>query len=638
MSFDLQKRYNIMDELDEMTSQLRQSRIEPLRGVINNESHGELPSSESPFNPICFYDVQYPEPTLSKTNRVLTKYENKDASTVDIALFNTRTHSLNAEDVPGLDNLQIHKQGMEAARSKVKQRYQDFIPQENSNPNVFNADVYNPQLPISETNYPSMTYKAGLADERLSWFTNDRPFRYESDIANDAYNMQHSPDIIERNRRQAEADDALYHRHQKSRWVEPKQAYRVRAYDPNYDLDEFVKHDSSKSCDRQVGNLSKENYNTVIRSKHIQGPESFNKIKNDVNQSFEPKYNHLQIQQSLKRFNDARDPISKQSHDVNEAFTPTSTKSGIFASFAERMYTTVAESLKNILTPTKHKPEHPLINERNDYQKRPHNTVCLLDNPNVWDTMFEQYKEQFGYKPLHLVLVRDGSIPAVFPDEDYSNTAPAFIAKSPFDDGLTRTIVIFDDNKFKILQKYSENCIFRGDNRPVGTDYIVSEIPLEDMPAQMRERIQRQNMNSKRDKALDLTYNDFIAFSDYVVRNIDTADRVKFADIWRKIRGNHFDEELINNFEDRRMLVDSSAVQVANAEARKLQVRDESKNRINVNQYGVIDQENLNIANDAPIASASLPSSGEAFRNVQANNTPFATTRTTGANLRKFNL
>ena len=632
------KRYNPISEVDNLTSQLNLARIEALRGCTRDDSHSELPSSESPFNPICFYDVQYTEPRLSQTNRVLTKYENKEPITMDIALYNTRTHALNAEEVPGLDNLQLHKAQMERARSKVKQRYEDYIPQENSNQNVFNGDIYNPQLPISATNQPTETYKPGFVDERLGWHTNTREFRYESDIANNAYNLQRSPEIIERNRRQAEADDALFNRHQKSRWVEPKQAYRDRGYLPKYELDQFVQHDSSRYNERQVGNVDKENYNTVIRSQKLHDPESLNKIRPIVDQSFEPQFNHYQIQQGIKRFNDAKDPLSKKSHVVNEAFTPTSTKSGLFMNFASMLYTTVAESLKSIFGSEQKNPQHPTINTRSEYEDSGHRMQCqLLDNPNVYDDVFESFKEKFGYKPQHLLIMRDGSIPAIYPDEDFSNTAPVFITKDPFGNGLVKTICIFDDNKFKLIQKYQQDAIFTGDHQRVNDDYIVSEIPLTSLPAQMRERIETQNLNSKRDKTLDLTYNDFIAFSDFVVKHIETCDRVQFADIWRKIRGNKFDEEIVNAFDNRKVLVDSSAVQAANAESRKLQVRETTKNRVDKEQTALMDQDDLEIANKSPIATASLPSSGEAFRPVQQNTTPFATTRTKGANLRRFN-
>ena len=637
---DNQRRYIPINESDEIISQLNQARIETTRGYLNNESHGELPSSENPFNPILEYDVQYYEPRLQERRKVLNKYENKENFNMDIALYNTRTHALNAEDVVGLDNLQLHKEQMELARSKVKQRYQDYIPQENSNSETFNGDIYNPGLPISSTNKPSAGYTAGFVDERLGWFTNGREFRYESDIANNAYNLQRSPEILERNRRQAEADDALFNRHQKSRWVEPKQAYRDRGYNPKYDLDEFTKHDSSKHNDRQVGNLEKEHFNLVVKSKQLQDVEQLNKVNVDVNQSFQPEYNRRQIQNTMKRFNDSKDPLSKKAHPVNEAFTPTNTKSGLFSSLASGMFTAVSEALKFLFKPSNIHPVHPLINERNEFDKQPHRQqVNLVDNPNIYDQLFDSFIEKFNYKPQHLLLIRDGKVPAVYPDEDYSNTAPAFISRDPFDNGLVRTIVMIEDNKFKILQKYEDDKIFRGDNRPYGTDYIYHDIEIEDLPPQMRERIKQQNLNSKRDKTLDLTYNDFIAFSDYMVKHVDTSERLTFADIWRKIRGNKFDEELVNNFEGRKTLIDSGAIQKAITESRKLREHDELNERLysNHQQLAPIDQNDVNIMNQTPIQTASLPSSGESFRNHQLNNTPFATKRTNGVNMRQFN-
>ena len=632
-----------MNEADEIISQLNQSRIETTRGYLNNESHGELPSSENPFNPILSYDVQYYEPRLQERRKVLNKYENKENFNMDIALYNTRTHALNAEDVSGLDNLQIHKSQMERARSKVQQRYEDYIPQENSNAGVFNADIYNPGLPISATNQPTQTYSAGFVDERLGYFTNGREFRYPSDIANNAYNLQRSPDIIERNRRQAEADDALFHRHQKSRWVEPKQAYRDRKYDPHYDLNEFVKHDASKANDRQTGNIERENFNTTIKAKHLVDVENLNKVKVDVNQSFQPEYSRHQIQQTMKRFNDAKDPLSRKSNNViNEAFTPTSTKSGLFSTFAEKMYVNIVESLRYLFGVSTRETHtaHPDQLKRNNYANSPHSqqTNLLTDNSDL-SQVFERFIEKFEYKPKHLLMIRDGQVPAVYPDEDYSNTAPAFISRDPFDNGLVRTIVLFEDNKFKILQKHENDKIFRGDNRPFGEDYLQHEIPIEDLPPPMRERIKQQNLNTKRDKTLELTYNDFIAFSDYVVKHIDTTERVKFADIWRKIRGNNFDEQLVNNFEGRRTLVDSSTVEKVITDGRKIREHDPLNERIYSQhvQVSPIEQNDLTIANASPIATANLPSTGEAFRPTQLNNTPFATTRTNGANLRKFN-
>ena len=115
-------RYIPQPELNEMITQLGLSRIETSRGHLVSESHGELPSSDNPFNPELSYDVKYQEPRLSNTNRVLTKYENKGGHSMNIALYNTRTHALNAEDVPSLSNNNLHKDQMERARGKIQQR------------------------------------------------------------------------------------------------------------------------------------------------------------------------------------------------------------------------------------------------------------------------------------------------------------------------------------------------------------------------------------------------------------------------------------------------------------------------------------------------------------------------------------
>ena len=637
-------RYIPINEADEMMSQLNLARIESTKGFINNNSHGELPSDENPFNPVLSYDVQYHEPRVQQRNRVLTKYENKANETNEIALYNTRTHSLNAEDVIGLDNLQLHKEGMERARSKIHQRYESFIPQENSNPNVFNGNVYNPALPISETNQPRSTYTAAQVDERLGWFTNAREFRYESDIANNAYNLQRSPEIVERNRRQAEADDALYNRHQKSRWVEPKQAYRDRGFMPKYEHDEFTLYDASKGNDRNTGNKEKETYNLQVKAKKLNDIEHINRVKNDVEQSFQPMYHKNQIYNTMRRMNDRKDPMSNNSYTekvemYQEAFEPTNTKSGLFSNLMDGLLDTITDSLAVILGMKEKKRERSILMEREGFSDNSRQQRGLISNNVVYDDVFDKAREKFGYKPQHLLIMRDGNIPAVYPDEDYSNTAPMFVSRDPFDEGLVRTMVMFEDNKFKIIQKHENDKVFSGDGRPFGGDYIVSEVEIEDLPPPMRDRIRKQNMDTKRDKALELTYDDYIAFSDYMVKHIDTSDRVKEIDIWKHIRGKDFDEEVETGFDDRKVLVDSGAVQAATAEARKARLHD----MLNERQYSKheqkapIDMNNVETMRLAPIKTASLPSSGEAFRNVQVNNTPFATKRTGGVNMRKFN-
>ena len=64
-------RYIPSPEIQNMKTQLQLSRIESKRGYLNSQGYNNLPSDESPFNPIIYSDVQYSEPSLSKTNRLL---------------------------------------------------------------------------------------------------------------------------------------------------------------------------------------------------------------------------------------------------------------------------------------------------------------------------------------------------------------------------------------------------------------------------------------------------------------------------------------------------------------------------------------------------------------------------------------
>ena len=625
---DTQKRYNVIPEIDHLTFNLNQARIANTRATLNGESYNELPSSESPFHPELFGDVQYYEPRLQERRRVLTKYENKDNRTMDIALYNTRTHSLNAEDVPGLENLKLHKDQMERARSKIKQRWMDYVPHETSNPNTSNGDQFNPMLPISDTNKPHSTYSPGFVDELLGWFTNGREFKYASDISNDAYNLQRSPEILERNRRQAEADDALYHRHQKSRWVEPKQAYRVRSYDPNYDIDTFTKHDASKANDRNQGNTQKENFNTVIKSKPLVNVETVNKIKPDVEQSFNALYKPRMYMNTLTNYKDRSDPISKKSNVINEAFTPTSTKSGFFTTLASSMYSSVVESIKSLLSLSSSNPQHSLINKRTEYQEQPHRLqYSFIDSPHFIDQLFRDIKEQYK-EPFQHVLIKRGQdgIPAVYEDKDFSNTAPMFITKDPWGEGTVRTMALIDNGHLKLVQKWKEDTIFMGDGRPIGADYIVYDIPVDSLPTPIREKL----VNNKNSRWADLTIHEHELLVNTLIQNVSAADRLKFEDIWKKIRGNKFDEDMLTNFDSRAKFVAEGAIQSALAELRKLQVRDENRARIDKEQYATSEQEYLDI-------HSPMPSSSIGYRPVQVNDTPYATTRTSGANLRQFN-
>lgn len=619
-------RYIPQDELLHLTNNLSLSRIESTRGYFNNNSHGELPSSEEPFNPILSYNVQYAEPRLSQINRVLTKYENHGADTFDIALYNTRSHALNAEDIPGLENNVLHRNQMERARSKIQQAHTDLLCHSNTD-QFYNGNIYNPQLPISPTNQPNFNHPVQI-DERLMWHTNDRPFKYASDIANDAYNNQRSPELIERNRRQAEADAALLGQHTNPRYVEAKMAYHDRPHDPQYDINSFVKHDASKSNDRQTGNIEKMTYNTQIRSKKVIPEESTNKVTNEVNQEFKPTYARHAIPNHMKNINDRRDPNSKINHFANEAFTTTNTKSNIIERFTDSVVSNVSNFISNIFKRSN------LDNSNSRYQSSydPSQEQTINDNSEISPFKAIKQQERFIYKPNHMLVIKDGNIRSTYPDENFDNTALVYVTKDAINTGLTRTIIIRDGAKYKIIQKHESDAIFTNDNRPYGEDYIMCEIPIENLNHTHRERIEKINLNTDRNKTLKLTYNDFVAFSDYVVNHPETTVRVKFTDLWKHIRGNELDEDLITSFDGRSTFVDESVIQLAQAQQRKENHAKLVSGRADKNTSNAIDYvDNYS----TPFDSGKLPSSGESFRHFQQND--LLTQRTHGISMKRFN-
>ena len=175
-------RYIPSPEIQNLKTQLQLSRIESKRGYLNSQGYNNIPSDESPFHPVIYADVQYSEPALSKTNRCLTKYENKASNMNDIALYDTRVYDLNAQNVPTLADNVLHKNQMERARGKIQQAHTDMLPSFGTSD--ANGSYYNPNLPISETNKPPPNMKPTLIDERMTYHTNERPWNYESDRAN----------------------------------------------------------------------------------------------------------------------------------------------------------------------------------------------------------------------------------------------------------------------------------------------------------------------------------------------------------------------------------------------------------------------------------------------------------------------
>lgn len=623
-------RYIPSPEIQNLKTQLQLSRIESKRGYLNSQGYNNIPSDESPFHPIIYADVQYSEPSLSKTNRCLTKYENKAPNMNDIALYDTRVYDLNAQNVPGLEDNVLYKNQMERARGKIQQAHTGMLPSFGSSNT--NGIYYNPNLPISETNKPPPNMTPTLTDERISFHTNERPWNYESDRANIAYDLQRSPEIIERNRRQQEADDALFRRHKKNRWVEPKMAYMNRQYDPTYSIDEFTKKQSEKDNERIT--LSPIHAKEAFGKSRIGFDETdINHLNKEIYGTFQPEYsrqmNEMYDRESLKS------RMEQFQIDENQNKTISSVK-GTVVNAASYITNTIMSffnwnSNGSKSSPVKTKDDNIKYDEDGSiiYSDK-YNTQTVSEV----NSTFQPDTERFYYKPDHVLLVKNGNIPDVFPDENHDYTAVSFVQADPLNTGLIRTIVIKDDSKFKIIQKRSEDAIFTGDNRPYGEDFVSIEIPVDAIDDKIRDRIKKLNMDTKRDKVIELTYDDFIAFSDFVVDHPEVQQRLKFADLHQRVRTNKYDEDIITNFEGKKTFVDDKVYAVISNNIRKKQIKSNT-GRIDKDQNPTIE----GYSTISPMYSSQSPSSNsQSYRKIQLNDTQFATNRSHNVRLNKFNL
>ena len=620
-------RYIPSSEIQNLKTQLQLSRIESKRGYLNSQGYSNIPSDESPFHPVIYADVQYSEPTLSKTNRCLTKYENKAPNMNDIALYDTRVYDLNAQNVPTLADNVLHKNQMERARGKIQQAHTDMLPSFGSSD--MNGSYYNPNLPISETNKPPSSMKPTLIDERMTYHTNERPWNYESDRANIAYDLQRSPEILERNRRQQEADDALFRRHKKNRWVEPKMAYMNRMYDPTYSIDEFTKKQSEKDNERIT--LSPIHAKEAFAKTRVGFDETdVNHLNKEICGTFQPDYS--------RRMNEMYDRESLKSRmEQFQVEEPSTSVKGTVVNAASYITDTIMSFFNwnnngSKSSPTKSKDENITYDEDGSvtYNDKYHNVPTVSEV----NSSFQSDTERFYYKPDHVLLVKNGDIPDVFPDENHDYTAVSFVQADPLNTGLIRTIVIKDDSKFKIIQKRNEDAIFTGDNRPYGEDFVSIEIPVDIIDDKIRDRIKKINMDTKRDKVIELTYDDFIAFSDFVVEHPEVQQRLKFADLHKRVRTNKYDEDIITNFEGKKTFVDDKVYAVISDNIRKKQIKSNT-GRIDKEQNPTVE----GYSTASPMYSSQSPSSNsQSYRKIQLNDTQFATNRSHNIQLNKFNL
>lgn len=610
-------RYIPSSRTNNMITNMALSRIEPTRESMNLATYSNIPTTDSPFNPAIFSDVKYSnKPALTTRNRVLTKYENNNPGNVNIALYDTRNNNLNASNVPSMSNNQMQNNLRRHAESKVTLKMQHLIPADGSK-NASNGWNYNPYLPISDTNKPCECTTPAILDERMIYHTSERPWNYASDRANEAYKLQRSTYIKERNERQHEADDALFHRTKKDRWVEPKQAYRDRIHQPDYSLESLAKS-ANKDNERNTLTPTRQQ-EAFITSRNGFDANDINNLNKDITGNFQPEYTR-----KLHEIYD-RELLKSRMEQFDPDSSDTSSAKGSFITSSAQPFNYITSTISNFFgwnqggnrdTIEKYdtKLEYDSDGSLSYHFDHNLNTDFAYSLPSQhFDTSIP---ERFYYKPDHMLVVKDGNLVETYPDEDFSYTAVSAVTMDPLQTGLIRSIALLDNGKFMFVQKRAQDAIFTNDHQPFGDDYLLVEVPIEMLDHKFRERIKKYNTGTKRDKVIELTYEDFIQFSDFIIKHPELQKRLNREQLHYRVRTNQYDSDIVTNFEGKKTFVDEK-VYAGLADQMRQRIDQKVKGRIDKDQI-TSDTSTYTNSSISPLDSSNPTSlNATSFRQIQ---------------------
>ena len=599
------------------------ARIEPTRAAVSEQSYNRTATDESPFNPVIYENVRYStNPYITNRNRVVSKYENNNPGNNNIALYDTHTFSLNALNEPTMGNNQMYNNLMKRARDKVRLKETDLLPAYGPNDST-NGWIYNPELPVSPTNIippdggdgfyvGNNPYSSLNLDPRLNQFTNARAWNYPSTKSDIAYDLQRANFIKERNIRQHEADDALFRRTKKDRWVEPKMAYMDRRRNPTYTLDDTIKNEASAQSSRNQPSdyKSQESFIRARNDLHKTPPldsHEYNVRANQIYRVYNPEYVRHMDEVYMKDIPNMR----------QENYTE-----------PEKHRTNLPNSLNKI-----GKAIQSFFGWNNDGDRR----TILPDDPRGEKVITDGYyadpsaeqidynisnrdskmlssatgaKERFMYKPDHVLVIHDGKTNMTYPDNELNETATSAITQDPYRDAIVRNMCLLKDNKFILLQKYAEDSIFTGDYRKVGEDIITLELPVNSLSKKFREKLQKYNTSTDRDKVLNMTYDEFTEIIDWAEKHPEMKKRLNRDQLHLRVRVDDYDMGLINNFgtnaavEGQKLFVDNK-VYSGLADSYRKKLEQKQRGRIDKGLYK-INAQGVGMVEFSPIESGNV--------------------------------
>lgn len=565
-----------------------EARLKVKSNYLNELSVNNAPTNENPYNTELYREVLTNgiDKNLAMMNKkqIITKWENQPTNRFgDIALYDPRNkYGLDAQYHIGNT---LPNQLKEMERNKIQTPY-DYqsqilaIHQQNKNlgdgcvNNICNdfgvnenkcIGYYNPHLMTSNTNTPYAMVNIGndsnafIPDERLqrSSQTQQRSFKDENGRVNDAINILKSNEKIARERLQVESNNLINKQGalKQPRWSTTDMKFNEIDNCVSPSETDYLIHNryTNPTQNIYINERQNKNANPVFIEK--ESFDSYNQRNTGNMKVFSPnktigeidKRKYTELQKKTK-YNNIKKDDKKQKHIYND----------------ERKKNNPGKLIddkknKNIFT--KYEPDWDCYSK--DYKRlHQHEENILAKNPNNNNFSAHGYT-QMNHNCIpkqyidneHILLARNGNVQYVYSDPNSEYKAPILLTNNYVNFKPIKTFVTGNKEFIYIIQKRDKDDINFVDGEKWNDDFLVVELPIKNLPADLRKTVTVNKSTYARDgRVLDLNYNDLYKLAKYVEENPNDGIRIKHHAVYNHLRGNRYDEEIACGYEPKKVL------------------------------------------------------------------------------------
>ena len=396
------------------------------------------------------------------------------------------------------------------------------------------ASDYDSQLMASDTNRPYPMVGNPTPDERLrqTQQSYQREFRDENGKVTAAQRLRNSSDIKDRNRRQIESDNLMRRTGalKQPRWSELNQPYHnVNERSAPTLIDDKMQENFTPSVERRQDfkeNLTKDGRLHIDEKQIDVKKYEYDKGKNDRMQY--EIINPLHVQQ-LNNVDETNNFFDKLGKTIIESIGAKKNKKKI------------------IQNP---RQESTLENNRRECD----DPFAAYNNPGVQKSVYN--------KGNHMFMMKNGQVLDAFPEDNLIFQAPLMVTMDEVSKRPIRTFATANNKYLYILQKRDQDDIFYRDGDTWNDDYLMVEIPINELTPTYRRRIEQHFNDSERKtgKIIEFTADELQQLAQYVDENVNEQLRIKQKTLYDHIRGHQYDQEIALNFDSRNVFLSPELV------------------------------------------------------------------------------